>query len=229
MVDPPWEEYKKRVEGYPMIRPQEKLDCWSFEEIRNLRLDRITSSPSFIFLWAGSQHLDQARMLFKSWGFKRCEDVVWLKSNKQDINYKPEHTDKISLLKQTKEHCLVGIRGDNKQANESYFIHPNIDTDVIVTEDPSVGDFNKPEEIKTIIERFCLGRKRLELFGNEKSVKDGWVVIGKDVPETNWNQNTYSEFFQGGINLNSYRGGRYTGTTSQIESLRPKSPPKGGV
>jgi mRNA (2'-O-methyladenosine-N6-)-methyltransferase len=109
------------------------------------------------------------------------------------------------LLKQTKEHCLVGVRENNKQANESYFIHPNIDTDVIVTEDPTVGDFNKPDEIKTIIEWFCLDRKRLELFGNEKSVRDEWVVIGMNVSETNCNQKKYSEYFQGGVSLNSYR------------------------
>ena len=228
LIDPPWPEYKKRVEGYPLIKSQEKLENWAFEEIRNLGLDKLASSPSFIFIWVGSQHLEHGRMLLKSWGFKRCEDIVWLKSNKSDVSYRPDHTDKRSLLKKTKEHCLVGIRGDNKKANESYFIHPNIDTDVIMTEEPSIGDFNKPKEIKTIIERFCLGRKRLELFGNNTSIKEGWVVIGKDVSSTNWERQRYQEWFKGANDLSSHRGGRFLGTTPQIENLRPKSPPKSG-
>ena len=98
-----------------------------------------------------------------------------------------------------------------------------------MTEEPSIGNFNKPQEIKTIIERFCLGRKRLELFGNNSSIKEGWVVIGKDVANTNWNKDKYKQWFEGTENLNGYEGGRYTGTTNHIENLRPKSPPKSGV
>lgn len=228
LIDPPWPEYKRRVRNYPLVKQQEKLESWSFESIRNLNINHLAASPSFIFLWTGTQHLDHGRQLFKHWGFKRCEDIVWIKSNINSIVYKQDHTDKSSLLKKTKEHCLVGIRGDNKKANEPHFIHPNIDTDVIMTEEPSIGIFDKPAEIKTIIERFCLGRKRLELFGNNSSIKDGWVVIGKDVANTNWNREKYKSWFEGPEKLKGYKGGRYTGTTNQIENLRPKSPPKSG-
>jgi len=40
----------------------------------------------------------------------------------------------------------------------------NIDPDVIVGEEPPFGITKKPEEIFSIIERFCLGRKRIALF-----------------------------------------------------------------
>lgn len=71
LVDPPWAEYKKRVEGYPSVQSQEKLGNWNFEQIRDLRVDKLVSSPSFVFLWVGSEHLDDGRLLFKNWGFKR--------------------------------------------------------------------------------------------------------------------------------------------------------------
>ena len=64
------------------------------------------------------------------------------------------------MLQRVKEHCLVGLRGDLKRASDSYFIHANIDTDVIVDEEPPLGSTKKPVEIYEIIERFCLGRKR---------------------------------------------------------------------
>lgn len=97
-------------------------------------------------------------MLFKSWGVKRCEDVVWIKSNNLHLKYNPTHADDYSFLKRTKEHCLVGIRGDSKKASEPTFIHPNIDTDVIMTEEYDLNNFDKPAELYDIIERFCLGR-----------------------------------------------------------------------
>ena len=103
MIDPPWPEYRQRVGNYPNLLKQEKLENWSLEEIRHLKIDQLTASPSFVFLWVGSEHLDQGRSLFKKWGFKRCEDIVWLKSNINKVEYMPEHTDANSLLKKTKE------------------------------------------------------------------------------------------------------------------------------
>ena len=36
-----------------------------------------------------------------------------------------------------------------------------------------MGNNDKPEEIFHIIEHFCLGRKRLHLFGNDTTVRPG--------------------------------------------------------
>ena len=53
-----------------------------------------------------------------------------------------------------------------------------------------MGNNDKPEEIFHIIEHFCLGRKRLHLFGNDTTVRpgergregrtDGWKEGGRD-------------------------------------------------
>ena len=66
-----------------------------------------------------------------------------------------------SVLVRVKEHCLMGYKGDSKKAFDNNFIHPNIDIDVIVTEEPETSSLSKPSEIYDIIERFCLGRKRI--------------------------------------------------------------------
>ena len=54
-----------------------------------------------------------------------------------------------------------------RKASDHSFIHPNIDTDVIVSEEPEFADTEKPDEIYKIVERFCLGRKRIDLFGKK--------------------------------------------------------------
>lgn len=57
------------------------------------------------------------------------------------------------------------------------FIHANVDIDLIIAEEPSVGEDprKKPEEIFLIAEHFCLGRRRLHLFGREDTIRPGWV------------------------------------------------------
>ena len=39
----------------------------------------------------------------------------------------------------------------------------------------------KPPELYTIIENFCLGSRRLELFGSARNCRRGWLTIGTDV------------------------------------------------
>lgn len=111
---------------------------WDLNEIATLPIDEISEKPSFLFLWVGSDHLDQGRELFKKWGYKRCEDIVWVKTNKDKSkeNIELPHSN---ILARVKEHCLVGLRGDVKRASDSHFIHANIDTDVIVAEEPPLG------------------------------------------------------------------------------------------
>jgi len=151
-----------------------------------------------------------------------------VKTNKNGTD-KPPYYDSNSILQRVKEHCLVGLRGDVKRASDSHFIHANIDTDVIVEEEPPLGTFKKPNEIYDIIERFCLGRKKIELFGEINNIRPGWLTIGKTIPETSFNLQEYNSWFEGEEQypaIQSYKGGRYIGTSPEIEVLRPKSPSK---
>jgi mRNA (2'-O-methyladenosine-N6-)-methyltransferase len=84
LMDPPWIEYQKRIENISGFVEKEKFNPWTLKEIASLPLDKISSTPTFLFLWCGSDHLLQGRTLFNKWGFKRCEDVVWIKTNKKN-------------------------------------------------------------------------------------------------------------------------------------------------
>jgi len=225
LIDPPLPEYQRRVEG--QLSDTSHLDPWSFEEIANLRIDLLADQCCFLFLWVGSSEgLDKGRALIKKWNFRRCEDIVWIKTNKHNFNRRVVN-DKDTLLVHTKEHCLVGIKGAVKRGVDGHFIHANIDTDVIVAEEPLFGFTEKPQELYRIIERFCLGRKRIELFGEDHNIRPGWLTLGKSLSSSNLDIDTYKSFFEGELcypEVQGYKGGRYVGCTQEIESLRPRSP-----
>ena len=53
----------------------------ALEELKKINVNEIADTPSFMFLWGGTDHLEDARELMKEWGFKRCEDIIWAKTN----------------------------------------------------------------------------------------------------------------------------------------------------
>ena len=119
----------------------------------------------------------------------------------------------------------MGIKGTVRRSTDGDFIHANIDIDLIISEEPEYGSIAKPDEIFHIIEHFCLGRRRLHIFGRDVTVRPGWLTIGPGLTNSNFNAETYNSYFNKGPD--DY----LTGCTDRIEALRPKSPPpksKGG-
>lgn len=121
---------------------------WSWDELEALPVPQIAASPGFIFLWCGTgqgKGLEQGRALLTKWGYRKCEDLVWVKTNHTrtgptgDIDC-PEHGPKTkTVFTPTKEHCLMGIRGTVRRSTDGHFVHCNVDTDVIVAEADSTG------------------------------------------------------------------------------------------
>ncbi|KAL6645507.1 hypothetical protein ACP70R_017115 [Stipagrostis hirtigluma subsp. patula] len=229
LIDPPWEEYTHRAPGIT-----DHIEYWSAEEIMDLKIEAIADTPSFVFLWVGDGiGLEQGRQCLKKWGFRRCEDVCWIKTNKQNATPSLRH-DSHTLLQHSKEHCLMGIKGTVRRSTDGHIIHANIDTDIIIAEEPSDGSTKKPEDMYRIIEHFALGRRRLELFGEDHNIRPGWLTLGKGLSYSNFNKEAYIKNFadkDGRVWMGG--GGRnpppeaphLVVTTPEIESLRPKSPP----
>ncbi|KAJ3307974.1 N6-adenosine-methyltransferase subunit mettl14 [Blyttiomyces sp. JEL0837] len=190
-------------------------NAWTWDEVAALPLEDVAAVPSFVFLWTGDgEGLERGRDLLAKWGYRRAEDIVWVKTNKSWQGR--VQLGKYPVLQRQKEHCLVGIKGTLRRAVDTHFIHCNVDTDVIVAEEPMRG-FGKPEELYTIIQNFCLGRRRLELFATDNNVRPGWLSIGAEISQTHYDKQAYLSYFEN------------TGTIlpfhSEIEMLRPKSPP----
>ncbi|XP_062216791.1 N6-adenosine-methyltransferase non-catalytic subunit MTB-like [Phragmites australis] len=229
LVDPPWEEYAHRAPGIT-----DHIEYWNAEQIMNLKIEAIADTPSFVFLWVGDGvGLEQGRQCLKKWGFRRCEDVCWVKTNKKNATPSLRH-DSHTLLQHSKEHCLMGIKGTVRRSTDGHVIHANIDTDIIIAEEPTDGSTKKPEDMYRIIEHFALGRRRLELFGEDHNIRPGWLTLGKGLSYSNLNKEAYIKSFsdkdgkvwQGGGGRNPPpEAPHLVVTTPEIESLRPKSPP----
>ncbi|CAG8521578.1 10963_t:CDS:2 [Scutellospora calospora] len=208
LIDPPLEEKSPLVAG---TNP----DYWTYDEIISL-FDNVAANPSFIFIWSGdSDGLDRGRQLLLKWGYRRCEDIVWIKTNKKWEGSR--FIEPRSIFQRTKEHCIMGIRGTVRRSTDGHFIHCNVDTDVIISEEPPFGSTAKPEELYHIIEHFCLGRRRLELFGEDHNIRPGWLTIGTGLSSSNFDATRYAKYFE--------PSGYLLGSTTEIENLRPKSPP----
>jgi len=253
LVDPPWYEYHERA-------PTLVKDYWTAKEIADLRIPDIAAEQCFLFLWCGSADaIEAGRIIMRSWGFRRCEDIVWIKTNRNMDPRDPEQQVATDISKKgwnghsvmvhTKEHCLVGMRGTVKRNVDSHFIHANIDTDVIVTEEPEYGSTRKPHELYTVIEHFCNGRRRVELFGESHNVRPGWVTLGDrfmrasnfDAPaylQQFENRSEFPEWIAPADVIQMYQNHpsgntpnvsgeerHLTGSTREIERIRPQSPP----
>jgi len=110
----------------------------TWDETSNLPIRQISADPGFVFLWVGqgdSNGLERGRECFAKWGFRRAEDIVWIKTNKRNEDDKGRGTSGGGLSASQKEHCLMGIRGTVRRSTDTRFVHCNIDTDVMVWED----------------------------------------------------------------------------------------------
>ena len=72
------------------------------EDTTYLPSPQVAAPRCFLFLWAGaSAGLDEARACLAQWGFRRCEDICWVRTNTS----KPQHCkamDANAVFQQTK-------------------------------------------------------------------------------------------------------------------------------
>ena len=74
-----------------------------------------------------------------------------------------------------------------------------------------------------------MGRKRIELFGEDRNKRPGWLTLGSSLSNSNFVLEKYNNFFKGDLcypEVQGYEGGRYVGCSEEIEGLRPRSPPR---
>lgn len=74
------------------------------------------------------------------------------------------------------------------------------------------------------------GRRRLELFGEDRNIRRGWVTLGRSLSSTNFNAEAYAAYFKSDKPHRDHNGKptpdapQLVGTTPEIEQLRPRSP-----
>mmetsp|Transcript_49846 Transcript_49846/g.42047 ORF Transcript_49846/g.42047 Transcript_49846/m.42047 type:complete len:120 (-) Transcript_49846:773-1132(-) len=109
------------------------------EEMKHLEIEKLCDT-GFIFLWVTGRAMELARECLTKWGFTRIDEIVWLKISN---DYKLIRTGRTGhWLNHSKEHCLVGMKGD--VLNDPKFNY-KIDCDVIVSEVRETS--RKPDEV----------------------------------------------------------------------------------
>lgn len=111
--------------------------------------------------------MELGRECLINWGYKRVEEIIWVKTNQLQRIIRTGRTG--HWLNHSKEHCLVGIKGNPK-------INRKIDCDVILSEVRETS--RKPDEIYNLIERMSPGGKKIELFGRPHNTMPGWLTLG---------------------------------------------------
>ena len=173
LMNPPWDEYFTRDVSFgrsALVCSNSRSDQWTLQQIAALRIDHLVQpSGTFLCIWMPKGDLlDASAALLKHWGFRKIEVITWIKSDGGPT-----------------EHCVIGLNNTQlKRSVDGKFIHSNCDCDTVITQSASAkAPMEKPVEVFEIIERFCAGRKRIELFADMNSLRDGWLSVGRNVPE----------------------------------------------
>lgn len=79
----------------------------------NLNIGAVAAPRSFVFLWCGSSDgLDMGRSCLKKWGFRRCEDICWIRTNINNPGHS-KNLDSKAIFQRTKvieiNHCIRNI------------------------------------------------------------------------------------------------------------------------
>ncbi len=95
LIEPPLHEYQ-------VTNGVHFDNYFTWDEIKAIDVGAVAAQRSFIFLWCGSaEGLDKGRECLKKWGFRRCEDICWIKTNKNA----PQHNRNLesgAMLQRTK-------------------------------------------------------------------------------------------------------------------------------
>mmetsp|Transcript_20838 Transcript_20838/g.65932 ORF Transcript_20838/g.65932 Transcript_20838/m.65932 type:complete len:562 (+) Transcript_20838:102-1787(+) len=158
MADPPWDIHMELPYG-----------TLTDDEVRNLKIGEI-HEDGMIFLWVTGRAMELARDCFRIWGYKRIEEIIWVKTNQLQRIIRTGRTG--HWINHSKEHCLVGIKGNPK-------LNRNLDCDVIVSEVRETS--RKPDEIYNLIERMFPNCQKLELFGRPHNVHENWITCGNQL------------------------------------------------
>nr|XP_027197960.1 N6-adenosine-methyltransferase catalytic subunit-like [Dermatophagoides pteronyssinus] len=159
MADPPWDIHMELPYG-----------TMSDDEMRNLNIPCL-QDEGLIFLWVTGRAMELGRECLKLWGYERCDELIWVKTNQLQRIIRTGRTG--HWINHGKEHCLVGLKGNPKNINRS------LDCDVIVAEVRATS--HKPDEIYGIIERLSPGTRKIELFGRQHNTQPNWVTLGNQL------------------------------------------------
>ena len=163
-ADPPWNE----TGGGKIKRGADKhYPLMKTKEIMKLNVSSIADKDCHLYLWTTNNHLPDALLIMKAWGFKYKTMITW-------------HKDRFGLgqyFRGQTEHCLFGVKGmipykilNNKRQQGTTVFNAK-----------RMEHSQKPIEMIELIEKVSdrNGFNKIELFAREKV--DGWDSWGNEI------------------------------------------------
>lgn len=161
-ADPPW-----KYSSFPRLQASTALPPYptmTVSELCEMKVKKLITPSSMLFLWTTSAFLEQAFEVMKAWGFKYTgASFVWVKTNPPFVrgNY--------NLV----NHELLLVGKVDKSANFS------TEKSYSVVEAPKGRHSEKPTVFYEIIEDLGYSGPKLELFARKK--RKGWKSFGNEV------------------------------------------------
>lgn len=185
--------------------------------------------------------------------FRRSEELVFVPVDESGEYFLPgvndgSHDGELngnneSLLDRKQWHCWMCITGTVRRSTDNDLIHCNVDTDLqIERKSISTEHHNDavPETFYKVAENFSNSNRRLHIipcrtgYKHPVRTRPGWVVMLPDIMLDNFNPLAYQQelhkksimkYKNASVNGHQKQVPQYlVGQTSEIESLRPKSP-----
>ncbi|XP_057302452.1 N6-adenosine-methyltransferase catalytic subunit-like [Hydractinia symbiolongicarpus] len=165
MADPPWDIHMELPYG-----------TMSDHEMKGLPISKL-QDHGYIFLWVTGRAIELGRECLQIWGYKRCDELIWVKTNQLQRLIRTGRTG--HWINHGKEHCIIGVKGN---PDPSLF-NKGLDCDVLVSEVRDTS--HKPDEVYGLIERLAPGQRKVELFGRMHNVQPNWVTLGNQLSGVN--------------------------------------------
>jgi N6-adenosine-specific RNA methylase IME4 len=141
------------------------------EELLGLRMDKLQREGLFL-LWVTGRTIETGREFLNKWGYNVINQITWIKTSQLIRTISTGRTG--HWLNHSKEHLLVGIKGDVKWLNKG------IDAQILISSTRETS--RKPDEIYGIIDRLVgQGVKKLEIFGRQHNTRSGWLTVGNQL------------------------------------------------
>ncbi|KAJ1981294.1 methyltransferase [Dimargaris verticillata] len=160
MADPPWDIHMSLPYG-----------TMTDDEVKSMQICAL-QDEGLLFLWVTGRAMELGRECLTAWGYERVDEIVWIKINQLQRLIRTGRTG--HWLNHSKEHCLVGAKG-----NPQRWLNCRVDCDVIVSEVRETS--RKPDEVYGLIDRLSPGTRKLELFGRSHNTRPGWVTLGNQL------------------------------------------------
>lgn len=145
------------------------------EELLSLRMDKLQKEGIFL-LWVTGRTIETGRDFLNKWGYKVINQITWIKTSQLIRTISTGRTG--HWLNHSKEHLLVGIKGECKWINKS------IDSQIILSSTRETS--RKPDEIYGIVDRLVgNGVRKLEIFGRQHNTRPGWLTVGNQLNGVN--------------------------------------------